>query len=42
MVSMFALSVVDRGFESRSGQTRDYEYGTWIYAVSLVNNVRKK
>ena len=25
MVSMFALSVVDRGFESRSGQTKDYQ-----------------
>ena len=42
MVSMLALSVVDHGFESRSGQIRDYKYGIWIYAVSLVNNVRKK
>ena len=25
MVSVFASSVVDRGFESRSGQTKDYK-----------------
>jgi hypothetical protein len=25
MVSVFASSAADRGFESRSGQTRDYE-----------------
>jgi hypothetical protein len=24
MVSVFALSAVDRGFESRSGKTKDY------------------
>jgi hypothetical protein len=27
MVSMLALSVVDRGFEFRSGQTKDYKIG---------------
>jgi hypothetical protein len=27
MVSVLALSVVDRGFEPRSGQAKDYEIG---------------
>ena len=27
MVRMLASSVVDRGFESQSGQTKDYEMG---------------
>ena len=27
MVSMLASSAVDRGFEPRSGQTKDYEIG---------------
>ena len=27
MVSVLALSVVDRGFEPRSGQTKDYKIG---------------
>jgi hypothetical protein len=27
MVSVFASSVVDRGFEPRSGQTKDYKFG---------------
>jgi hypothetical protein len=27
MVSVLASSVVDRGFESRSGQTEDYKIG---------------
>ena len=27
MVNVFASNVVDRGFEPRSGQTKDYEIG---------------
>ena len=27
MVSVFASSAVDRGFEPRSGQTKDYKIG---------------
>ena len=30
MVSVLISSVVDHGFESRSGQTKDYEIGTCI------------
>ena len=33
MVSMLALSVVDCGFESRSGQTKDYKIGIWCFYV---------
>ena len=29
MVRMLASSVVDRGFEPRSGQTKDYTIGIW-------------
>ena len=29
MVRMFASSAVDRGFEPRSGQTKDYTIGIW-------------
>ena len=33
MVSMFALSVVDRWFEPRSGKPRDYVIGMcWFFA----------
>ena len=32
MVSVFASSAVNRGFEPRSGQTKDYTIG--IYCVS--------
>ena len=34
MVSMFASSAVDRGFEPRSGKTKDYKIGT-LYLVLL-------
>lgn len=30
MASMIALSVVDRGFERRSGQTKDYNKNVYI------------
>ena len=33
MVSMLALSVVDRGFESRSGQTKDYKIGICCFSA---------
>jgi hypothetical protein len=33
MVSMLALSVVDRGFEPRSGQTKDYEIGICCFSA---------
>ena len=31
--SVIALSVVDRGFESRSGQTKDYEIGICCFSA---------
>jgi hypothetical protein len=31
MVSMLALSVVDRRFEPRSGQTKDYKIGMYCF-----------
>ena len=41
MVSVLASSVVDRGFEPRSGQTKDYEIGIcYFFAKSAV--LRKK
>jgi hypothetical protein len=33
MVSMLALSVVDRGFELRSGQTNDYKIGIYCFSA---------
>ena len=33
MISMLALSAVDRGFESRSGQTKDYKIGICRYST---------
>jgi hypothetical protein len=33
MVSVLALSVVDREFESRSGQTTDYEIGICCFSA---------
>jgi hypothetical protein len=32
MVSMLVSSVVDRGFEPRSGQTKDYEIGICCFS----------
>ena len=32
MVSVFASNVVDRGFEPRSGQTKDYELGICYFS----------
>ena len=33
MVSVFASSAVDRGFESRSGQTNDYKIGICCFST---------
>ena len=33
MVSLFASSVVDRGFEPRSGQTKDYKIGICCFSA---------
>jgi hypothetical protein len=33
MVSVLVLSVVDRGFEPRSGQTKDYEIGICCFST---------
>ena len=33
MVSVLASSVVNRGFESRSGQTEDYELGSCCFSA---------
>ena len=33
MVSMLASSAVDRGFEPRSGQTKDYEIGICCFST---------
>ena len=33
MVSMLASSAVDRGFEPRSGQTKDYEIGICCFSA---------
>ena len=30
MVSVLTSSVVDHGFEPRSGQTKDYKFGLWL------------
>ena len=33
MVSMLALSAVDRGFEPQSGQTKDYKIGFCYFSA---------
>ena len=33
IVSVLVLSVVDRGFESRSGQTKDYKIGICCFSA---------
>ena len=33
MVSVLVSNVVDRGFESRSGQTKDYTIGIWGFSA---------
>ena len=41
MVSVLVLSVVDRGFEPRSGQTKDYEIGICCFSTKHVALRRK-
>jgi hypothetical protein len=41
MVSMLASSVVDRGFEPRSGQTKDYKIGICCFYAKYVALRRK-
>jgi hypothetical protein len=36
MVSVLSSSAVDRGFESRSGQTEDYKIGICCFSVKHV------
>ena len=33
MVSVLAMSAVDRGFEPRSGQTKDYKIGIYCFSA---------
>ena len=41
MVTLLAISVVDRGFESRSGQINDYNIGIWCFSAKHVVLRRK-
>jgi len=41
MVSVLATSVVDRGFEPRSGQSKDYEIGICYFFAKLAALRRK-
>ena len=41
MVSMLASSAVDRGFEPRSGQTKDYEIGICCFSAKFAALWRK-
>jgi hypothetical protein len=41
MVSVLALSVVDRVFESLSGQTKDYEIGICCFSAKNAASRRK-
>jgi hypothetical protein len=36
MVSMLASSAIDRGFEPRSGQTKDYKIGICCFSAKTV------
>ena len=42
MVGLLASSVVDRGFEPRSGQTKDYEIGISCFSAKKAALNRKK
>ena len=41
MVSVLALSAVDRGFEPRSGQTKDYKIGICCFSAKQTALRRK-
>jgi hypothetical protein len=42
MVSMFASSAVDHGFEPRSGQTKDYKIGITICCLSTKHSALRR
>jgi hypothetical protein len=42
MVSVLASSVVYRGFEPRSGQTKDYKIGICCFSATQVITLRRK
>ena len=39
MVSVLGSSVVDRGFEPRSGQTNDYTIGICCFSIFLMHHI---
>ena len=41
MISVLASSAVDRGFESRSGQTKDYKNGICCFSAKQATLGRK-
>jgi hypothetical protein len=41
MVSVLALSTVDRGFEPQSGQTKDYNIGSYCFFAKRAALKRK-
>ena len=41
MVSVLVSSAVDRGFDSRSGQTKDYEIGICCFSAKHTALMRK-
>ena len=42
MVSVFASSAIDRGFEPLSGQTKNYEIGIYCFSTKHAALRRKK
>ena len=42
MVSMLALSAIDRGFEQQSGQTKDYKIGICCFSTKHTALRRKR
>jgi hypothetical protein len=42
MVSVFVSSVVDREFEPRSCQTKDYEFGSCCFSAKTDASLRRK
>jgi hypothetical protein len=42
MVSVFTSSAVDRGFEPRSGQTKDYNIGICCFSAKHASLRRKR
>jgi hypothetical protein len=42
MVSVLALSAVDRGVEPRLGQTKDYKIGICCFSAIKARSIKKK